>query len=151
MCLINEGRIVRAPAGIVCWKICRLLPEIQENGKKAFRIATQYNHKGQTIYIKGGKQKASGFPRMRHARKFGAFIQHEHDRGFYAFLTREDAEKFKTIARNLNKTILLKCIVPEGTRYISGTQVKFAPLYSDRHREIKAIGIRAEYMIHGIE
>jgi hypothetical protein len=151
MCLQNEGRITKAKEDIVCWKICRLIYKETRNRKKLYKIASQYNHKQQTVYVKGGKQKASGFPRMKEACKDGSYLYHENEKGFHAYLTREDAEKFMGIAHKLSKYILLKCIVPKGTRFITGVQIKLSPHYSDRRREFKGKGIRAEYMIHGVE
>lgn len=144
MCFNSESRIMRAAKNITCWKVARLIDPTGNSSLKSketspLRIVSLYKHIGVNVTVVGGKRKASCFPTMKASTKEGDHYHYNiSGGGFHAFLSKKGAiaQRKKSCLRG-RRIILLKCVVPKGTRYISGKTNRFE-------------GLRSEYMIQGV-
>jgi hypothetical protein len=129
MCMNDEKEMEVADGNIICWKVMELC-RISDYSAPKRTYAIHRKHRSEHP-VKGGLQKAKGFPRSAKSQK-------SKEGGFYAYLTEKTARREKK--EMCGKLVLLKCLVPKGTRIIKGWQ----------GWDKQANALRAEYMIHGV-
>ena len=134
MCMEKEGEIERTSKNLYCYKVMHFRKVFGES-----KYVLRRTHYQTGLPVKGGLERAIGFPVNNRDRRSGG--------GFYAYLSMRAAKTQVELSRTAFLgycVVVLKCLVPKGTRIIRGMQV----VHSYPRKSVKAI--RAEYMIHGV-
>ena len=105
MCMDNESDIEVAKKDIICWKVIE-----RKRGTFTSTLCRMY-HPSEVIVW--GLQKDEGFPKNNYRRETD-------ERGFYAYCHIKDARRKRSFDPRCR--LILKCLVPKGTRIIRGEQ-----------------------------
>lgn len=114
MCLIANSYVKTAKKDIDCYKIIRVTKNWDGT---TYRIQSPFRLtviNGPTMVAENSLKGQLSF--LSHvSRKIGFLYKKDIQEGIHSFVTQEDA-----IENQISNSIILKCIIPKGTRYLTG-------------------------------